>query len=74
MNVTIFNQGGGHYTISVDNRVIGHVWKYEQRYNLRRVYVVRGWKAKPLGGWHDDEPRMFNTRREAVDALVTNAA
>jgi hypothetical protein len=38
---------GGGYTLTLDGKVVGDVCKYEQRYNLVRLVVDRGWRTMP---------------------------
>lgn len=62
----------GAYSVALDGRPLGEVYKWERRYNLRRLYVTRGWKAKPK-----DSPRpalphadgCYDTRAAAIVAL-----
>jgi len=65
-------QGIGRYSVALDGRPLGEVYKWERRYNLRRVYVTRGWKARPKDS---DAPALphadgcYDTRAEAIVAL-----
>lgn len=65
----------GGYDVLQDGVKIGAVRKYEKRWNLRRVYVMRGWLAFPptgpaLRAREGGEATMYRTRAEAAAALV----
>lgn len=61
------------YDVSHDGQNIGNVRYWERRYNLRRLYVSRGWRAyAPDGtpvGFHPDN-YTGATRAEAAEVLL----
>lgn len=62
----------GAYRVARDGRALGEVFKFERRYSLRRVYVTRGWKAKPKGSSAPALPHAdgcYDTRAAAIVAL-----
>jgi hypothetical protein len=63
---------GNHpeYDLTLDGQTIGRVRAYEKRYNLRRVYVDRGWVATSLDGQHTAGSDHTDTRRSAVAGLL----
>lgn len=68
----------GGYDVLQDGVRIGAVTKYEKRWNLRRVYVTRGWLAFPptgpaLRAREGGEATVYHTRAEAADALLSRA-
>lgn len=69
--MTFRSRGGGLYDVVVDGQVIGTVRKWERRYNLRRVYVSRGWRALAADGerLYGQDGYTADTRREAAEVL-----
>ncbi len=63
---------GGHseYEIVLDGKTIGTVRAYEKRYNLRRVFVDKGWVARSIDGEHSAASDYTDSRRSAVRALL----
>lgn len=49
-------------------QLLGAVYKYERRYNLRRVLVERGWKI-----YGSKDTTVYRTRLEAAKALLASA-
>lgn len=71
--------GAYHVLLREDKTIIGHVRKYEKRFNLRRLFVVRGWTATLKGEFRpisrspgpEAEATVHRTREEAAQALFT---
>lgn len=73
----VLDGGAGGWDVFVNGEAIGDVRYWEQRYNLRRVYVTRGWQAFARGvenvGRRTNngmQSGAYGSMREAVQALV----
>lgn len=64
----------GAYEVRTEGGAVflGTVQKWERRYNLRRVYVSRGWRATTAKGrrLYDRDGSTARTRGEAAEALA----
>jgi hypothetical protein len=72
--VVLIGNGGEHADWPV-----GEVRRFERRFNLRRVIVIRGWRAYLRDAAARELPRRlpeggrdscFDTRQQAVEALL----
>lgn len=65
--------GGGGYEVLLDGEIIGAVWEWERSYNLRRLIVSRGWRAKTISGerLYHEHGSTARTRAEAAEAVVS---
>lgn len=63
------------YDVYADGVFIGTLRKFEQRYNLRRVILVRGWRATTPTDekLYSTSGHNGETRAEAAQALVKRA-
>lgn len=63
------------YDVYADGVFVGTLRKYTQRYNLRRVIVVNGWRATTPTNEKLYSPSGHNgeTRAEAAQLLVKHA-
>lgn len=62
----------GEYTVCYGGANLGTVQKWERRYNLRRVYVSRGWRATTPEGrrLYTTDGSTGETRQFAAWALL----
>lgn len=63
------------YDVMTSKGCVGHVRKFERRYNLRRVILIRGWRASASDGtklWSGDG-YTASTRVLAIAALLRKA-
>lgn len=63
------------YSVIYNGQLIGTVKKWERRYNLRRVYVSRGWRARMADGemLHHEHDCTADTRYAATRAMIYRA-
>lgn len=68
--------GAGYDVYDADENVrYGYTERYESRYNVRRVLVVKGWtvrlpgEARPLREASARHPMLFETRQAAAAML-----
>lgn len=59
------------YEVYSDGVLLGTVQKWERRYNLRRVYVTKGWRATTPDGTklYTQDGTTSRTRKGAAEAL-----
>ena len=60
------------YEVFLSGESIGRVFRWERRYNLRRVIVSKGWRATTPDGRQLYHPDGYTakTRSDAAQALV----
>jgi hypothetical protein len=79
--VVLIGNGGEHadWQVFVGGEAVGEVRRFERRFNLRRVIVIRGWRAYLRDAAARELPRRlpeggrdscFDTRQQAVEALL----
>ena len=64
------NEFQREYEVRDGGVLLGTVKQFERRYNLRRVYVSRGWRATAPDGTKLYEPRSGPTGERREDAAI----